>query len=214
MKNSHKGSVSLIILIVVIIAAVIGIYYMGNQKMVRTEFIVASAITAIDDIEYSLPTSDQSPSTNEGTVDRMKISIMIPKDNIGYTNAMDKFTAEGGPYPAEGFAFVKQEVEVEYTDDLVWASANAAARTYAQSESGPYVAYLKVVDRTAYIVPTTKSGLSRDLVEVATGRKKRIERAELMTILLNSLKPLRSNELAVEPRQKATDVIPKDLRMW
>lgn len=65
-----------------------------------------------------------------------------------------------------------------------------------------------------YIVPTTKSGLSRDLVEVATGRKKRIERAELMTILLNSLKPLRSNELAVEPRQKATDVIPKDLRMW
>lgn len=156
MKNSQKGSVSLIILIVVIIAAVIGIYYMGNQKMVRTEFIVASAITAIDDIEYSLPTSDQSPSTNEGTVDRMKISIMIPKDTIGYTNAMDKFTAEGGPYPAEGFAFVKQEVEVEYTDDLVWASANAAARTYAQSESGPYVAYLKVVDRTAYIVPTAE----------------------------------------------------------
>ncbi len=150
MKNSQKGFIAAIALALTILVTIGILYYVGQEKTVD-RFVVANASTAIDEfeIEYSVPTTDPS-----ATVDRMKVNIFVPKDNVQYLSAMENFTVKGGKNPADTTIFTNEEIEVPYSADKIWASANAAARMYTRSENSPYVAYLKIVDQTAYIVLT------------------------------------------------------------
>lgn len=82
------------------------------------------------------------------------VTIMVPENLSAYDTAMNKFIFDGGPSPLESLPFVKLEVPVAPTTDVVKASASASA-SYIKTQGGDMaskVEYFRIVDDTAYVV--------------------------------------------------------------
>ena len=118
-----------IILIVIIIVMVVGcsVYLWQNQKHQVY----------------------QSTSPNFST-----ITIMVPENYDLYTKEMTDFAQVGGKNPLETTEFVKKSLKIPYTDDLIKASAQAAAREIAPGGGPPKasIAYLKIKQGIAYVL--------------------------------------------------------------
>jgi len=82
------------------------------------------------------------------------ITIMVPKDYDLYRKKLTAFVQGGGEDPLKSMKFVKKTLDIPYTDDLIRASAQAAAEEILPN-GGPAkasIAYLKVLYGTAYVL--------------------------------------------------------------
>ena len=80
----------------------------------------------------------------------MTVTVFVPADPQAYEKMI------GGVQDfqkAAAMAFVKKSVIVPYSEDLLYASAEAAAREAGLPQIGPApIVYLKVEDGTAYVL--------------------------------------------------------------
>ena len=83
------------------------------------------------------------------------ITIMVPKDYDLYRKKLTAFVQGGGENPLKSMKFVKKRLDIPYTDDLIRASAQAAAEEILPRGGparGASIAYLKVLYGTAYVL--------------------------------------------------------------
>lgn len=82
------------------------------------------------------------------------ITIMVPENYELYRQQMADFVQVGAPDPLETTTFIKKEISIPYTEDLIMASAQAAAGEMPTG-GGPEkasVEYLKIENSTAYVL--------------------------------------------------------------
>lgn len=96
-----------------------------------------------------------SPASSIETKTR-NVTILVPNDMAAYGIAMQGYINEGKPNPAPSWPFVKKTVSVTTISGstLIQASAQAAAEQIS-TQAGKYgaqIAYLKIVNGTAYIL--------------------------------------------------------------
>ena len=95
---------------------------------------------------------------NRSSTGTSSITIMVPENDSAYKEKMTQFVQDGGENPLLTTTFIKKEVTIPYTRDIVKASAQAAAEDIypaSASAGGPgvdSVAYLKIQNDTAYIL--------------------------------------------------------------
>lgn len=97
-------------------------------------------------------TSTQEAVTQQPT--KTEITILVPSDVAAYEKAMTAYVQEGGQDPSKTWTFVKKTLSVPYTNDVIKASAQAAAEQLTPY-GGPAkasVAYLKVKEGIAYVL--------------------------------------------------------------
>jgi len=124
------------IILGIIIAALLigGAYYFWRQS--QSEITPSETVT---------PTPEAQTTT---------LTIMVPENPESYQQKMTDYAQLGGPDPAATWNFVPKQITVPYTDDLIKASANAAAAEFPTG-GGPNkaeVVYLKIIDGTAYVL--------------------------------------------------------------
>jgi hypothetical protein len=136
-----------------------------NKKDIVLEFSEDHDVQYLtnDQGEYFVHTDDDSAATqtstdlSSGQKNTIEVTIMVPKDENNYDNykqAIYKYTDGNGKDPSKTWIFVKKQVIVPYTADVVKASAEAAAGEIPTS-GGPdkaSIAYLKIKDGTAYVL--------------------------------------------------------------
>lgn len=127
--NNQKGFVVQGIIAIIALCLIAGVaYYVGTRK------VVAPGV------------EDNSPT----------ITIMVPNDIPAYEKAMNEYVSTGGVDPSKTWPFIKKTVTSSLTDDvsIIFASAEAAAEVIPSQASvlERQIAYLKIVDSTAYIV--------------------------------------------------------------
>lgn len=98
---------------------------------------------------------NQSPApatTTDSTLTQTKVTIFVPSDVPAYEKAMNAYVSNGGQDPSRTWPFIKKTLVVAYTNDLIRASAEAAA-----GELIPYggpakasIAYFKLQNSTAF----------------------------------------------------------------
>ena len=96
---------------------------------------------------------------------------MVPDDMEAYKKAMNDFSNDGGVNPALKWKFVKKEVAVASTTEIMWVSADEAAKVIPTQAPASYgIAYLKVVDGTAYTLLAISldgwAGVSRSIAAI------------------------------------------------
>jgi len=134
-----------IILTVVITTIVVGggFYYWQSQE---TELA-----TKINESPFSTPTEEV---VGEIKKNYSTITILVPENYNSYKQKMTEYVQTGGEDPLLTTKFVKKELTIPYTNDLIRASAQAAAEEIAPN-GGPAkasVAYLKIANGTAYVL--------------------------------------------------------------
>ena len=79
---------------------------------------------------------------------------MVPENEQDYLGKMAEFVQTGGNDPLKTWQFVKKELQVPFTNDPIKASAEAAAAEIPTSggPAGAAVTYLKIQNKTAYVV--------------------------------------------------------------
>ncbi|OGH95034.1 MAG: hypothetical protein A2538_05125 [Candidatus Magasanikbacteria bacterium RIFOXYD2_FULL_41_14] len=85
----------------------------------------------------------------------MTVTIMVPENEELYQTQMTEFVQVGGVDPLETTVFIKKEITVPNSTDIINASARAAASEIPHGGGGSgetKVAYLKVQDTTAYVL--------------------------------------------------------------
>ncbi len=93
----------------------------------------------------------------QGTVplyEAMEITILVPEDIATYQMQMTNYAQTGeGENPAETMNFVEKEITIEKTQDIIKASAQAAAQELSIGGPGQAsVEYFEIVDKTAYVL--------------------------------------------------------------
>ncbi|OGH88518.1 MAG: hypothetical protein A3J93_04620 [Candidatus Magasanikbacteria bacterium RIFOXYC2_FULL_42_28] len=86
----------------------------------------------------------------------MAVTIMVPENEKLYQKQMTEFAQVGGPDPLETTVFIKKEMTVPYSTDIINASVQAAAEEIPHGGGGgpdkTQIAYLKIQDTTAYVL--------------------------------------------------------------
>ena len=103
--------------------------------------------------QTSTPTSTPPSATNPIS-SQTTITILVPNDVAAYDKAMTTYVHEGGQDPSKTWSFVKKTLNVPYTNDVIRASAEAAAEQLTPY-GGPAkasIAYLKIQNSTAYVL--------------------------------------------------------------
>ncbi|MFA7686111.1 MAG: hypothetical protein WCX95_04925 [Candidatus Gracilibacteria bacterium] len=88
------------------------------------------------------------------SMEKSLVTIMVPENYDAYIKEMTRFEQEGGVNPLETQIFVKKELNVFFTPDIIKASAQAAAGEIP-TLGGPAkasIAYLGVQNDTAYVL--------------------------------------------------------------
>lgn len=91
-------------------------------------------------------------STSEGVAST--ITITVPEDIDLYRTQMTEFIQIGGENPLKTTRFIEKEITIAPTDDILHASAQAAAQEIpiTQDPHATQVVYLEIQDKTAYIL--------------------------------------------------------------
>ena len=95
---------------------------------------------------------------NQSSAGTSSVTIMVPENDSAYKEKMIEFIQGGCENPLITTTFIKKEVTIPYTRDIVKASAQAAAEDIypaSASTGGPgvdSVAYLKIQNDTSYIL--------------------------------------------------------------
>ena len=79
------------------------------------------------------------------------VSIIVPKDYKKYNQLMTAYAQTGGSNPLESIEFTNKKVVVPSSEDLLHSVVNAVVKD-AKVAHGGNVNYLKVKDRTVYIL--------------------------------------------------------------
>ncbi len=119
----------------------------------KTVFGVVLVIVAIS-LGFVFISKKEVVMIPEKPVEVKSVTILVPEYLEAYDTAMNKFIFDGGLNPLESIPFVKLEVPVDPTTDVVKASASASA-SYIKTQGGEMaskVEYFKIVDGTAYVV--------------------------------------------------------------
>lgn len=145
--NQQKGFANIVLIVlVVVLAGVVGYFvFVKKSEPVSQQ---PTPIQSQADNSVNTPT----PSTTTSSPTQTKITILVPDNVTAYNKAMTEYIQGGGQNPLKNWVFVKKELSIPYTTDIVKASAEAAAE-----ELTPYggpaktsIAYLKIQDGTAY----------------------------------------------------------------
>lgn len=98
-------------------------------------------------IKFTSPTVDSTKKTIE-------LTIQVPENMSLYLSEMNKYIFEGKPNPSMTWKFIPKKVTVPYTTGVIRASAQAAAEQIETQGGIPSaeVVYLKIIDKTAYIL--------------------------------------------------------------
>lgn len=86
--------------------------------------------------------------------DSILITIMVPRDIGSYIDSMTDFIIYGGGAPSNEWPFIKKQIRVPYTTDIVRESAEAAAEMIPTA-GGPEhasIAYFKLENKIAYVL--------------------------------------------------------------
>ncbi len=126
---------------------------MKTQKYFLVGILIVLIVISVIGICYYKTTNKSTSITPVSTV-QTEVTILVPNDLDAYIKAMNEYTSVGGENPAKTWPFIKKTVAQATTTDVIRASAEAAAAQIT-IHGGPThvtVAYLKVVDSTAYVV--------------------------------------------------------------
>ncbi len=140
MSRTTKIIIAVVIIIIVVGS---GFYYLQGQK------IKVSPQTHENSL--SIPTKN---AVNVTKKNHSTITILVPKNYDSYKQDMTKFVQTGGKNPLLTMKFVEKKLVIPYTNNLMRASAQAAAGEIPSS-GGPAkasVSYFKIKNGTAYIL--------------------------------------------------------------
>jgi hypothetical protein len=118
-----------------------------NKKIIWGVVITVLIIVGV----FWIGKNNNVPKTENNTT---TLEIMVPENIPAYRAAMNEYIANGGANPANKWKFIKTTITSTTTDDIVRASAEAAARIIPSQASslGEQIAYFKIVDPTAYVL--------------------------------------------------------------
>ena len=122
--------------------------------MKKNLFIALCAVLLLNACTAPVPKSTEIINSAEQTPQTSKIIIMVPENENDYMDKMTQFSQIGGENPLDSTNFVKKEIEIPYTTDLIKASAQAAAQEI-EPKGGPQkanVSYFKTENNTAYVL--------------------------------------------------------------
>ncbi len=121
--------------------------------MSKKILIIIAAVIFVGILVYFIkPKAAQAPEVSQTHADTMTVSIMVPQDFKTYErDHLDVFNGDKPRDPSKTWAFVEKQVTVPYSDNVMKATAQAAAEVI-ESQGTPEILYLKVVDNTAYVV--------------------------------------------------------------
>lgn len=167
MRKSFYTMLGGVVLGILGVVAFVWIGLQVNASFNKVETDVVSTEAAVSEIMIDQPaevsdgfaSSDTNSSMdavpksalNEGL---MTMTIMVPSDYQEYRKRMTAYVQEGGDDPLKTLAFVGKELPVPEGEELIYASANAAAAEIPPS-GGPQkavVTYLEVHGSTVYVV--------------------------------------------------------------
>lgn len=137
MSQTLKIFIAIIITVIIIGG---GFYFWQEQKQ-----------------ETPQPSEETSPVVDiqiQPAGESSNITILVPEDYELYKEQMIEFVQAGGSDPLETIDFIEKEIIFSYSDDIVKASAQAAAEEIAPS-GGPAkasISSLKIKDGTAYVL--------------------------------------------------------------
>ncbi len=115
--------------------------YLGNPTFIKEYETMASTF------KFVSPTPISSKKL-------MEVTIQVPENINLYSSEMNKYLFDGKPDPSKTWKFIPKKVMVNATTDIIKSSAQAAAEQIDSQGGIPSaeVVYLKIIDKTAYIV--------------------------------------------------------------
>lgn len=152
MKNTHKGIIISLAVLIIVIAG--GAYYIKARPAVVQRENMYTVATGNDQDMPSQEPVVTTPSTEVEVTSQTQVTILVPENLAAYRKAMNVYSSDGGVNPSKTWSFVKKTVDVAPTDDVIRASAEAAAELIPP-QGGPAhasVAYLKIKEKTVYVM--------------------------------------------------------------
>jgi len=143
-----------LIIIITVLALGTAFYFWQNQKTPTNEEQNENSTTSSEVILNQNPSTTSEVVVEETQKNYSTITIMVPQNIDSYKKNMTEFVQTGGVDPLLTTTFIKKEITIPYTKDLIQASAQAAAQEIAPS-GGPAkasVAYFKITNNTAYVL--------------------------------------------------------------
>jgi len=124
-----------------------------NKKLSLSLSLLVSILILSGCQNVPVNTTDPDDTNTVPQVEPTTVTILVPSDIEEYQTQMTEYVQTGGTDPLQTTQFVKKEIVVEETDDIIRASAQAAAAELKIGGPGhASVSYLKIVDKTAYVL--------------------------------------------------------------
>jgi heat shock protein HslJ len=124
-----------------------------NKKLSLSLSLLVSILILSGCQNVPVNTTDPDDTKPVPQVEPTTVTILVPSDIEEYQTQMTEYVQAGGTDPLQTTKFVKKEITIQETQDLIMASAQAAAAELKIGGPGhASVSYLKIVDKTAYVV--------------------------------------------------------------
>lgn len=126
-----------------------------TTKIIFTILVIACIIGGGFYSWENQKTTPLQPTNENSSSDEFSIlTIMVPEDDEQYKQAMTEFVQAGGQDPLPTTTFIPKEFVIPHTEDLIRASAQAAAQEIPPG-GGPQhasIAYFTIQNDTAYVL--------------------------------------------------------------
>ncbi len=136
----------------------------NNQKgfVVQGAIVIIALLLISGGAYYAVKNQDTTPdkdnlNANQNIKDVTlikEVTIMVPDNMESYLTAMNKYIFDGGNNPSKTWTFVAKKIPTTPSSDIIKTSAQVAAEQIDTQGGIPSaeVVYLKIVNKTAYIL--------------------------------------------------------------
>jgi hypothetical protein len=156
---TKRNVISLLVIsgILIVILAVTIIAPDKDKNTTDQYSATTTGSSSTDAMSTSTAPKDNNPTEATATapviIPTLKVTIMYPENMDQYIKAVNEYISSGGVNPVTTWKFVPKTVTVNFVDDVIRSSVQAAAEQIDVS-GGPgkvEVVYFKIVDDTAYV---------------------------------------------------------------